>query len=314
MEAMTKRRIRDQRIRSVRTEPDGTAVRLPRYAYALSASLAVVALASGISTFALRGILHGTAVMNGSARGTALIAVAVAVPCLFVSMWLVARGSARAVFVWLGTTMYLVYNTVMFILGTPLNRLFLVYVVALALGIASAVAVAMTARPADLARHCSPELPARGIAIYLWVVVAANALAWLGRIVPAVIEDDAERLLEGTGLTMIPTYFQDLAFWLPLLAIGAAWLWRRQPWGYLIAGAGLALWALEGLTVAVDQWFGHRADPTSDVASADAVLPFAIATVIGIVALWAFLRRVDGTEPRSETGRSLGRDRSYMST
>jgi hypothetical protein len=52
-----------------------------------------------------------------------------------------------------------------------------------------------------------------------------NALAWLGRIVPAVIEDDAERLLEGTGITMIPTYFQDLALWLPLLAIGAAWLW-----------------------------------------------------------------------------------------
>lgn len=103
---------------------------------------------------------------------------------------------------------------------------------------------------------------------------------------------------------MIPTYLQDLAFWLPLLAVGAAWLWRRQPWGYLIAGGGLGMWAIEGLTVAVDQWFGHRADPTSDVASAEAVLPFAIATVIGIVALWAFLLHVDGRGPSNHSGRS----------
>jgi hypothetical protein len=238
---------------------------------------------------------------------------AVAVPCLLVSMWLAARGSARAVFVWFGTTMYLVYNAVLLSLGTPLNRLFLLYIAALALAIASSAAVAVTARSAGLAHHCSPALPVRGIAIYLWIVVAANVLAWLGRIVPAVIEDDAERLLEGTGITMIPTYFQDLAFWLPFLAVGAAWLWRRRPWGYLIAGGGLAMWAIEGLTVAVDQWFGHRADPSSDVASAGAVPLFAIATVIGVIALWAFLRHVDGSVPSRRT-RSVGRVRPEVST
>ena len=36
-------------------------------------------------------------------------------------------------------------------------------------------------------------------------------------------------------------YVQDLALWLPLLAVAAAWLWRRRRWGYLLAGAGLIL-------------------------------------------------------------------------
>jgi hypothetical protein len=52
------------------------------------------------------------------------------------------------------------------------------------------------------------------------------------------------------------------------------------------------MWAIEGLAVAADQWFGHRADPSSDIASNAAVFPFALASFVGLVALWCFLRYV----------------------
>ena len=102
-------------------------------------------------------------------------------------------------------------------------------------------------------------------------------------------------LVEGMGVATVPTYVQDLSFWLPLIAVGAWLLWQRRPWGYVLSGAGLAFWALEAATVAVDQWFGHRADPLSDVASDAVVIPFAVLAVIGIAALWAFLRHVSDT-------------------
>jgi hypothetical protein len=70
-------------------------------------------------------------------------------------------------------------------------------------------------------------------------------------------------MVGGTGLTVNVVYVQDLALWLPLLAVAAAWLWRRRSWGYLLAGAGLVMWVLESTSIAVDQWYGHAAAPAS---------------------------------------------------
>ena len=279
------------------------AVAIPRYVHGLSLMLAAAAAASGTLTFGFGGELTGTAVMNGSARGTGLVLAALAVPVLVLASGSARRGSARAVFVWVGAAMYMAYNALLLVLGTPLNRFFLGYVMTLGLSIAVAISVAVTASPTTLARLCRPSMPTRGLAIYLWVIVAFNALAWLRRIVPATI-DDPQQLLDGTGVTMIPTYLQDLALWLPLYTVAAAWLWRRLPWGYLLVGGALTMWALEGFTVAVDQWFGHRADPASTVASAAAVLPFAISGLLGVAVAWVFLRNVEeNRNPRSDRQR-----------
>jgi hypothetical protein len=97
--------------------PDGAA-------YWLSAALAVAAAASSLLTFTIPSLLRGTAVMNGSARGTALVVLLAGVPALACSMLLAARGSAAAVITWLGATGFLLYNSLMFVFATPANRLF----------------------------------------------------------------------------------------------------------------------------------------------------------------------------------------------
>ncbi len=91
------------------------------------------------------------------------------------------------------------------------------------------------------------------------------------QVVPAVLSGDPPPFLAGTGLPTNPVYVPDLAFWLPLAAAAATWLWRRRPWGYLVVGGLLTMWVIESVGVAVDQWFGHAADPASTVASAAVV-------------------------------------------
>jgi len=71
-------------------------------AYWLSAALTVAAAASSLLMFTVPAVLRGTAVMNGSARGTALVVLLAGVPALACSMVLAARGSAAAVITWLG--------------------------------------------------------------------------------------------------------------------------------------------------------------------------------------------------------------------
>ena len=266
---------------------------VPRHALGLTGALALMAIVAGLVTFAVDGVLTGPAVMNGSARGTGLVAAVVAAPALVASAWLAARGSWRAVVVWLGMAMYMIYNAFLLLLGTPLNRLFLVQVAMLGLAIATTAAIAVAVPPRDLAAHVAPSLPRRAIAGYLGTVVVLNALAWLGRVVPALVADDAPQLLDGLGVTMVPTYLQDLAFWLPMLGLAAVWMWQGRPAGTYLVGGGLAFWVVEGLTVAVDQWFGHRADPASPVASGAAVWGFAVLTVIGLAVCAVYLRHVD---------------------
>lgn len=267
-------------------------IHLPRCTYYVSVAFVLTASVAAAATYIFGGVLWGVPVMNGSCRGTALVMVTIAAPIMAMAMRSAARGSTRAMIVWFGMALHLTYNSALLVLGEPMNRLFLLYEASLALGIAAAVSMVVAVDHRALARQFSSTVSLRPFAVYLWVVAALNTLAWLGRIIPAVLDDTVPELLDGTGLSTVPTYVGDLAFWLPLIALSAWWLWQHRPHGFLLAGGALAFWALEGLTIAVDQWFGHRADPASTVASNGAVVPFVLLSIIGVVVLWRYLRHV----------------------
>src|SRR5579859_3971874 len=110
-----------------RLERAAAAGRSARAAYWVSGALAVVSAVAAAGTFFVPGLLRGTAVMNGSARGTAIVMLAFGLPLLIVSMYVASRGSIRARVVWLGAAAYFLYNSVMFIVGTPFNQLYLLY-------------------------------------------------------------------------------------------------------------------------------------------------------------------------------------------
>lgn len=257
--------------------------------YVVSMALVVVTVVAAAGTFFVDDLLHGTAAMNGSARGTALVMLAVATPVLVVSMVSFRRGSGRAVFGWLGATAYLVYNSFLLLFATPFNALFLVYIAGYTLGLATLAVVGARLDVPTLADRFSPRTPVRGVAIFLWVVVVLNALAWLSKILPD-LDSDRPAFLVGTGLTTNPIYVQDLAIWLPLATIGALWLWQRKPLGFLVVGVLLPMYVLEAIGVATDQWFGSAADPTSTVVSSSLVLPFAILAAVTLVATFVLLR------------------------
>lgn len=112
---------------------------------------------------------------------------------------------------------------------------------------------------------------------------------------------DRTDALDGTGLTTNPVWVQDLSFWLPVMAWvgpGALGVVRARP---LLVAAGLAFWTLESVGVGVDQWWGHRADPTSEWASSGAVVLFATTALVDLVVLCLALWWTRTTrEPRVE--------------
>lgn len=261
--------------------------------YLLSAVLGVVASSAALLTLLLPDLLSGPAAMVGSARGTALVVLVVAVPLMAASAWRASADSARALVLWLGSVGYLLYNAVLFLFATPFNPFFLLYVAMLGLSLAVVVAVLVATDVRALGARCSPRLPARSVTAYTLVVVALNAVAWLSSVVPAMFDDEPTAYLDGTGLTTNPVHVQDLAVWLPLMTVAAVWLWLRRPEGVLVAGAGLVLWMVESVSIASDQWFGATADPASTVVSLSVVWVFALLAVVGAVPVWALLRQLD---------------------
>ena len=276
-----------------RTEPDaGRVTARGRGAMWLTLTFALIAAAASLGTLVL-GVLRGTAVMNGSARGTALVVLVAGVPILVGLTLLTGRSAPRGQIARLGVAAFLTYNAVMFLLGTPFNQLFLIYAAMFALGVASIIATVREIDLQTLPARFSAALPSRGIAVYILVVVVLNASAWLRNVVPAVLSSTPPAWLNGTGLSTNPVYVQDLSFWLPLMTVGAVLLWRRRPWGLLLAGVGLTMWVFESVAVSVDQWWGHAADPASAVASASVTPLFAALAIIGLIPVIVYFRNLD---------------------
>lgn len=265
-----------------------------RAAWRLSLGLAAVTVVGAAATFAAPDLLRGTAVMNGSARGTALVMLMAGVPAAVIGAAAARRGSDRAHLVWLGSLVFLVYNAIMLLAATPFNRLFLLYVAMLSLALAALTSLLIATDAEAIGAGLRPRAPVRLVAGYLGLIAGLNAAWWLRSVLPATLGSGPPVFLEGTGLVTNPVYIQDLAVWLPVAVLAAVWLWRRRPWGVVGAGAILTFWVLEGVTVAVDQWMGAQADPASSVASAGNVLPFAVLAAISLGLLGVLLSGVSG--------------------
>lgn len=278
--------------RPTRPEP-GPVVRAGRTPYLVASVLASVVLVAAGLTVAFPSLLRGVAVSNGNLRGTAVALLVVGLPVLLTAMIATARGSARALVVWLGTMGYLTYQSVLLCFATPLNNLFLFYDAYLGLAVWGTVLLVRATDLDAFAERLAAGTPVRVTAGAAAVLVALNALAWLSQIVPAVLSSRPVSLLDGTGLATNPIYVQDLAIWLPLLAVAAVACWRRKSWGVLVTSAMLALFVQESISISVDQWFGSHADPTSSVSSLSMVPAFAALAAITAGFLVWFLRSVD---------------------
>ncbi|MFZ0015061.1 MAG: hypothetical protein WAL25_13200 [Acidimicrobiia bacterium] len=281
--------MKDLAVRPVVEPVASSGPKLACHVYLVSLAAAMFAAVAAALTYFSPGVLMGPPAANGNARGTALVVFALAVPVLLSGIWMTGRGQWRGLFIWAGALFYLGYNGFLFLFLTPFNQLFLWYIAMFSTALFGSIAlIGSVEYPRLLSGIRQP--PVRALAIYVWALVALNTLAWLRVVVPGLSGPTPGSFLEGTGVMTNPIYVQDLAFWLPGAAIAAWWLWKRRPIGVLLTGSWIAFGVLEGIGVAVDQWFGHVADPASPVASFAAIPIMLFLALLSAVALYFYIR------------------------
>ena len=164
--------------------------------------------------------------------GNDWVTLVVAVPLLVAGLVRAASGSIRGLVLWLGLIGYAVYNYAFYLLGAALNAFFLMYVVALVLAVVLLILALAHVNATQIAESFRPAAPVRLLGGSLVCVGMALASAWIAMWVayvfagrPTPVEPEAFRLVAAL----------DLSLMVPALTAGGILLWRRMPWGYLIA-------------------------------------------------------------------------------
>jgi hypothetical protein len=190
--------------------------------------------------------------------GWDLVTLFLAVPVALSALPGLARGSLRSRLLMVGMLAYFFYQYLMYALAWAFGPLFLLYIAIFA---ASAVGILWIAADIDveaLPQRFSARFPARGMSVYAIAMAILLVGMWLGRIIPA-MRGRIQGLL--VGQTTMVVQALDLGVVVPLAAFTGIVVWRRRPFGYLLAavlivkGSAMALaitamvitaWIVEG--------------------------------------------------------------------
>lgn len=209
-------------------------------------------VAAGIVVASLYGLLAPA--YDGLPEATALGARAQDVCSLVVAgllVWLARRDgpAGRAHLVWLGLLAYVVYSYTIYLVGVPMNRVFLVYVVITS--VAGAALLSGLYRLTTVTwRDCASARLRTGTGWMLVAVGVLFALLWLSELLPFALGGDVPEP-EGVGGLPYPVYVLDLVVVLPCIVAVGLLLLRGHPAGGPLAVVALikivtlfaALWA-----------------------------------------------------------------------
>ena len=213
-----------------------------RTAYRLSALVAVLmAVTAGLGLFS-HDVYRDNALVAAGWYGNDLVTLVVATPLLTVALAGAWRGSHRATLVWLGLLAYTVYNYAFYLFGAAFNSLFLLYTALFTLSGAALIFGLASLDVRRLHAQVSDALPTGRIVAFLTLVGGSLGGFYVIQSLQYLETGDVPAPMDATGLHTHLIAALDLSLVVPVALLGAVWLWRDEPWGYVLA----VVWSVKG--------------------------------------------------------------------
>jgi hypothetical protein len=214
--------------------------------------LATIAAAAGLFS----GVYRDGSAMVEQARTVDVATLFVGVPLLAVGLRRARDGSFAGRVVALGVLGYLAYTYAIASFVVVINALTPVYIAILGLATWSLLTIVPWLDLDRLDPTVGARLPRRTTGGFLIASAAAFAFLWLGQIGGAVLSGVPPASVSELGLPTTPVYALDLAFALPLTALGGFLVLRRHPAGPAMALSLLVLFLL--ITLGMLALFGYQ--------------------------------------------------------
>ncbi len=211
----------------------------------------------------------------------------IGLPLFAVAIYLNQRNSLRGRLLLGGLLFYFSYVYVLAMTGYSFNRLFLVYVAIFAL---SAVTFFINLHDIDVGRlpaQISPRFPHRLFIGFTFIMGALLVFLWLGRIIPIMVNDQFPP--DMAGMTTPVSQGFDLGMVVPLLLSTGILLWRRSPWGYLLASISLSYGLL--MCITLPAWIAVPLIQDGKINPIEAG-PFLVLSLVGLVLAGMFYGNV----------------------
>jgi hypothetical protein len=258
---------------------EGGGLPAARFLSALILTLMVIASAGGLL---ITDLYRDAASVNAMLRAYDLVTLTVVAPVLALVLLPSVRESRRAQLVWVSALAYGAYNYAMYVFGSAFNSFFLMHVALFSLSVFALALALVNLDVTAMARQFRRRAPVRVISGLLLLTGVSLGAMWIFYSLRFAFtgEFPKESLLVLPQEAIHLGYTLDLALLVPTEILAAVLLWRRAPWGYVLATVTLLFGAVYQVNYMTALVFQAQAE-VPGATSFDPVEPY-IAAVFAI--------------------------------
>lgn len=245
-----------------RTSPDPAPRGPSTLTLGLAWSLVALVLAASVAGLLVDGVYTGSESTAATLRAFDLVHVVLVVPALVLTTAPARRGSDLGQLALASVGAYVVYTYAYYLFGTGFNDLFLLHAAVFGAALWLLVLTLAGLDVESLAHRFGAQTRVRVVASILALLAVSLGGLWVYSALDNAVTGDvsAGSQLVETDLVVHLGMAVDLALLVPLYAAAAVLLWRRTPWGYVLASLALLPGIVHQLTYLVAMPFQVAAD------------------------------------------------------
>lgn len=229
-------------------------------------------------------------------RSTDWATLVVAVPIFTASIIMSLRGLRRAHLVWLAMLDYTLYNYSYYLFAAAFNWFFLIYVALFVFSIAALIIGLMTIDVRDIQNRFRENTPVKWISGYMLFVAVGLTTVYLIVISGFIVTGQTPAMIDKTGHPTNMIFALDLSLVVPVFFLGAIWLLKRQPWGYILAAISTLKAAVYMLVLTILSFAAAKAGYSDSACEIPVWLSLSAGGLIASILLLGNMKNVKGEQ------------------
>ena len=210
----------------------------------LSILIAILATIASIGGLTLNGLYRDNTFVRVTWLGNDWVTLVLAVPILVGTLIFSHRRDSKglkkppesAILIWMGMLDYMLYNYAFYLFGAAFNWFFLLYVALVGLSIFALIYGLASLDANGISRQFRERMPVKWIGGYFLFVAGGLGAVYVTQSISFILTGQLPSIISTSGHITNVVFALDLTLVIPWLALGAFWLMKRKPWGYIIAG------------------------------------------------------------------------------